>query len=65
MGSKVEPPFSMSTPAYSPYHNLTIAAWSIDQIQKDVGAMMEELLVKTLPPSSKEEGKETKDDKKA
>jgi hypothetical protein len=28
-----------------------IAAWSIDQIQKDVGAMMEELLVKTLPPA--------------
>ena len=26
------------------------AAWSIDQIEKDVGAMMEELLVKTLPP---------------
>lgn len=30
------------------------AAWSIDQILKDVGAMMEELLVKTLPPPEEE-----------
>ncbi|RSH87362.1 hypothetical protein EHS25_003271 [Saitozyma podzolica] len=48
LANKVEPPFT---------------AWSIDQMQKDVGAMMEELLSKTLPPP--EEGKKGKEkDKK-
>lgn len=26
-----------------------VAAWSMDQMQRDVGAMMEALLLKTLP----------------
>jgi len=38
----------------------TPAAWSIDQIEKDVGAMMEELLTKTLPPPEEKEKKADK-----
>lgn len=34
-----------------------LAAWSIDQMLKDVGAMMEELLQKTLPPPKAAKGK--------
>jgi len=41
-----------------------LAAWTIDQMQKDIGGMIEELLLPTLPNAGEKKGDEKEGGKK-
>lgn len=56
LAGKVEPPFSESSRVILGEAD-QLAAFTIDQMLKDVGAMMEELLVKTLVPPATQTAK--------
>lgn len=69
LAGKIEPPFSeyrqisKERDDFGLMADGDIAAFTVDQMLKDVGAMMEELLVKTIPisppitPTTAEKGK--------